>query len=272
MSRLILSRKGFDSSSGGCASPLIGDELLSLPIPQAKTGISYSNLMWKGKSYSKWMKGLTSKELGDCHLDPDLMNEQIPARDNWKAAFGQHGSSLTHLQSEGVGVGDIFLFFGWFKEARLENDQWVFVKGAPNLHIIFGYLEIGEIIDLSVQAAPTFLSHHPHVKAKDSFKRGGNQIFVAADRLSINKELPAWGTFTFKETLCLTGIEGKRSKWILPACFFDKRGNCKLSYHRKFKGEKLVGRDQYLLQSVPRGQEFVTEVDEEMETWLRSIF
>lgn len=53
--KIILSRKGFDSTNGGCASPIFcaSDtgkycEMLSLPIPDDKNGnVLYSELKWK---------------------------------------------------------------------------------------------------------------------------------------------------------------------------------------------------------------------------------
>lgn len=43
--KLILSRKGFDSSAGGKPSFIYGDRLISLPIPEENnSGISYDQL------------------------------------------------------------------------------------------------------------------------------------------------------------------------------------------------------------------------------------
>ena len=45
--KLILSRKGFDSSSGGQANPIMPDgTVLSLPIPDDKDKIPFSSLKW----------------------------------------------------------------------------------------------------------------------------------------------------------------------------------------------------------------------------------
>ena len=45
--KVILSRKGFDSSNGGCPSPILPDgTLLSLPIPTDDRD-KYEDLSWK---------------------------------------------------------------------------------------------------------------------------------------------------------------------------------------------------------------------------------
>lgn len=42
--KVILSRKGFDSSSGGKPSFIYGDRLISLPIPGEGSGIGYKDI------------------------------------------------------------------------------------------------------------------------------------------------------------------------------------------------------------------------------------
>ena len=76
--RLILSRKGFDSSaaSGGCASPILPDgQMISLPIPHAEARIAYSELQPRGLDIAHMVADLTrGRVVGDtyAHLDPDL--------------------------------------------------------------------------------------------------------------------------------------------------------------------------------------------------------
>lgn len=80
--KVILSRKGFDSASGGYPSPLIIEEnrLVSLPIPEDNdandidTGVTYSNLMFNSSiSYSDIIYDLNKKYFNNrfVHLDPD---------------------------------------------------------------------------------------------------------------------------------------------------------------------------------------------------------
>lgn len=93
--KVILSRKGFDSSYGGCASPILpGGTMMSMPIP----GGEASNLKFEDIKYGEityldiWDK-LYSKHKTDklyCHLDPDIRADvRVKPVDNWVAAFGQ---------------------------------------------------------------------------------------------------------------------------------------------------------------------------------------
>ncbi|MEZ4682601.1 MAG: hypothetical protein R2932_51180 [Caldilineaceae bacterium] len=60
--KIILSRKGFDSSSGGVASPILPDgTLLSLPIPDATGPITYADLEWQGHAVGTLVESLTRK-------------------------------------------------------------------------------------------------------------------------------------------------------------------------------------------------------------------
>ncbi len=48
--KLILSRKGFDSKFGGCASPIFGDgTFMSLPIPEKSGRVSFSGIGGNGR-------------------------------------------------------------------------------------------------------------------------------------------------------------------------------------------------------------------------------
>ena len=54
--KIILSRKGFDSSNGGCASPIMPDgTLLSMPIP-TNDEVSFENIAWNGMAYAEILK------------------------------------------------------------------------------------------------------------------------------------------------------------------------------------------------------------------------
>ena len=54
--KIILSRKGFDSSNGGCPSPILPDgTLLSMPIP-SNDAESYDDLCYNGETYSDILK------------------------------------------------------------------------------------------------------------------------------------------------------------------------------------------------------------------------
>jgi len=47
--RIILSRKGFDSGSGGCPSPIFPDgSMFAMPIPYEPSPVRYEDLRWQG--------------------------------------------------------------------------------------------------------------------------------------------------------------------------------------------------------------------------------
>jgi hypothetical protein len=72
-------------------------------------------------------------------------------------AFGQTGAAQSHLERNGVGVGDVFLFFGLFASH----------EGHDRHHRIFGYLQVDEVRRLGGRPSNTdnpegFLRRHPH--------------------------------------------------------------------------------------------------------------
>lgn len=85
--KVILSRKGFDSNSGGLCSPIIFDELITLPIPvsdfQTEGKGTYDDLILpNGYLYSTLLCDL-GYDFGcndncerECHIDPDLSQKR----------------------------------------------------------------------------------------------------------------------------------------------------------------------------------------------------
>ena len=277
MKKLILSRKGFDSGSGGKPNLIYKNKLISLPIPQENTSIRYEDLkLIRGENCRKVMDDLGVKPFEECHFDPDLERKAYPRRSKgWKPIFGQTGAALSHLLSNGVGVGDLFLFFGWFKEVEKKDGKFVWKKNAPDLHIIYGYLEVGEMIDLNQEKAPNWAKKHPHCVLKDQFNPKGNILFIGREKLSLNPDLPGAGLFDFRPDLILTKEnqeKHKRSVWTLPRSFFNEDGFSKMSYHYQRQGKAIEDGAMMEFQSVARGQEFVMENEEEIEEWARRLF
>ncbi len=177
--RIVLSRKGADAAWGGRSSLRIGDELVSLPIPEsasravaaaeAGTGLRYRDLP------SHPQLGALHAHLRDMeadrfvHLDPDLRPElRSPHHRHGRHAeemlFGQVGAAEWHLRHQEVGPGDLFLFFGWFREAQLVGGRWQRV--GPEEHTIWGWLQVASshrIDSAEAAAAVPWAAHHPHV-------------------------------------------------------------------------------------------------------------
>ena len=154
--KIILSRKGFDSSNGGCPSPILPDgTLLSMPIP-SNDAESYDDLCYNGETYSDILKQLKPNHREpflNCHVDPDIRdNNRKAAIAGWKPAFGQCEAAQGLLSNAGVEKGDIFLFFGWFRQVVKHNGSYRFVSrnnggfyDHADMHIIYGYMQVGDI-------------------------------------------------------------------------------------------------------------------------------
>jgi hypothetical protein len=124
-----------------------------------------------------------------CHLDPDIFEKALPRKVGWRACFGQLGAAQCHLSNMGVGVGDIFLYFGWFRKTLMAK-KIVFDRTAQDQHIIFGYLQVGEIIHQQDNVEiPDWMSSHPHFAYDDPT----NTIYVAREKLSWNENCPTMG-------------------------------------------------------------------------------
>ena len=73
--KLIISRKGFDSGSGGCPSPIFPDgTMFSLPIPSGDEE-AFENLQHGDVDIASVVNGVTNGRMSGqrrIHLDPDL--------------------------------------------------------------------------------------------------------------------------------------------------------------------------------------------------------
>jgi len=263
--QIILSRKGFDSANGGIPSPIMPDgTLLSLPIPYENDDMKFSNLTFDGKTYFEIIRELNSKTKKDnCHLDPDI-RKCIKERENgWKPLFGQQDKAQSHLKNKKVNIGDLFLFFGWFKQTEKVNNQLIYQKDAPDLHLIYGYLQIGKIHD-DISKLPSQFNYHPHAKIKKDKKI--NCIYESCDKLDFLSNIDGAACLKYNKNLVLTKNGCSRSKWELPD-FFKQT---KISYH-----SKKSWRHDYF-QSSRRGQEFVVtpennETKEQLKKWVYDL-
>jgi hypothetical protein len=280
--KIVLSRKGFDSSAGRVPSPILPDgTLLSLPIPdESRTSkIRFEDIHVNDESIGTIVEGLTKQKITRrdfAHLDPDLRVSAYPRLPNWHPLFGQSDQAQAHLVNEGVTVGDLFLFFGWFREAELLNGKYCFVKDAPHLHIIYGWLQISEILSVEGNSnVPLWANYHHHFHAPPSWRN--NAVYIARTKLKLNglKEvIEGAGVFEkYREELCLTcPNRSKRSLWKLPKWLYPENDLLPLSYHRNKNRWKLDG-NHAILCSVGRGQEFVLDADKYPEaiTWAHDL-
>ena len=116
--KIIFSKKGFDTKFGGKPSPIFPDDsMVSLPIGDKKSGIKYADLSsHNGYNIGELAAELTGKlhylSKWTAHLDPDLFDKTMARKSGWHPVLGQDGSAYGHLRNEGVGSGDLFLFYG----------------------------------------------------------------------------------------------------------------------------------------------------------------
>jgi len=278
--RLILSRKGFDSSAGGCPSPVLPDgSLCVLPIPDPMSPIRYDDIAFGSRRLGKIARDLSGGRVrggSGAHLDPDLVAGALHRQPGWRPLLGQTGSARGHLNNQGVGVGDLFLFFGVFRRAEMVRRRWRFVPGTLPFHAIWGWLQVGQVraVDELPPEALPWARYHPH------FSRGpdpGNTLYVASDRWQLpgyRPALPGSGVFhQLEEQLMLTDPDARLpTRWRLPAGFFPGPGRPALSYHLNEDRWRLQPPWCYLT-SAARGQEFVLDLDAypDVLPWIASL-
>jgi len=236
--RIVFSRKGFDSASGGTASPIVSGVPISLPIPTLKRSITTYEQAGLGELVARITRGRRrGQDL--CHEDPMFYEG--------RCAFGQTGAAQSHLANNGVGVGDVFLFFGLFADE----------DGANRHHRIFGFLQVEEVRSLGrapgLRDGPAgFPRRHPHTVGDWN----ENNTLYLGRGLTARFAHP---------NLRLTRPGGPVSLWAVPTWMQITR----LSYHRK--PERWIGDSE--LRVVGRGQEFVADISDlaEPRSWLNSI-
>ena len=262
--RIILSRKGFDSENGGYPSIVSPQgNLLSLPIPSATDKLCFSELTYENSNVLELMKRLGIKKFtstSTCHLDPDICRDMIRRPPDWRGAFGQVGAAQKHLENNNIGVGDLFLFFGWFRKTK-KNTYGQMEYVGPDFHLIYGFLQVGEIIRVhNNKNIPLWLSNHPHTNIEKylEMKAGtNNTIYLASDELTFLRGVPGYGCFKFGPKLVLTKPGETRTHWALPQEF---RG-IQITYHTDENSKSGY------FKSANRGQEFIFEEKTLIEKW-----
>lgn len=287
---IIFSRKGFDSSYGKMASPILPDgSMMSFPIPSNGSGARlFDSIQLNGRAdHVKIVHDLSNGKISGStmvHMDPDLYEGNLARKPGWKAAFGQVGSAQGHLSNKGIDCGDLFLFFGWFRRVEQRNGTWVFQACAPDVHVLFGWLQVGEIIaagsdpETMISQKYPWMKDHPHSNTGYS---KNNTIYAASDTLKLDGQIVQGvrgaGVFPhYSEDLQLTaasklGQQYNRSHWSLPASFF-KEGKSILSYHSNIVPEIESGKAAFDI--VARGQEFVypcSDKDLDVIDWAKNI-
>ncbi|MDN3556721.1 hypothetical protein [Halomonas maura] len=278
--KLILSRKGFDSAAGGVPSPILPDgRLVVLPIPDARSVIPYGEITHQGEPLGPLVSDLTRGRIAPgtgAHLDPDLLSDSLPRRPGWRPLFGQMGQAQSHLRNQGVGAGDLFLFFGLFRRVERGANGWAYVRDARPRHVLWGWMQVAGTLSLgdAVPEGVEWAHDHPHCQRLDA---PHNVLHLASSRLTIagrDTGLPGAGIFPRDAArLHLTAAgAGKVSAWQLPRWFHPGEGRPPLSYHADPRRWRRHA-DRVELQAVARGQEFVLDTEQYPEAlpWAREL-
>ncbi len=266
--KVVFSRKGFDSSSGGVPSPILDDRLISLPIPTGKypSKTNYEDI-GLGKLVGDLTKGkIESRHL--CHHDPNLN----------MGALGQAGAAASHLCNQKVGTGDLFIFFGLYQRVGRSSNTYFYEPESKPEHWMFGWLSVGKTIKLgsdgrwALDEFP-FLDGHPHCLSGWKKKKKKNTLYLASEKLSIGKrtiDIPGAGIFpAVNEKLRLSIPGQKTSVWKVPNWLNPSHGGVGMTYH---PAAECWGKET--VQTAGRGQEFVAEIAERQDAldWLESLF
>lgn len=228
--RIVFSRKGFDTGSGGTASPIIGGKPISLPIPTTRRSVTTYDHLGLGEIVERVTRGRIARD-HLCHEDPMFTREQC--------LFGQCGAAQSHLQNQGVGIGDVFLFFGLFCDEGTGDRH----------HRIFGYLQVAEMILPAHSKLGPLDRPHPHTLGEwnenNTVYRGTGAV-VTRDHVELR----------------LTQPGGPLRHWFVPSWL----RSVGLSFHGK--PERWLANDR--LEIVARGQEFVANIGDDLTAceWL----
>ena len=280
--RIILSRKGFDSSvqGGGSASFVYENDIYPLPIPEVGNKIKYEDLLFdEDHNLLKVMRDLNINQFTECHFDPyitdKMLDKNSPIRD-WKKSLGQCDIAQNILAAEKINKDDLFIFFGWFNQIEVTDGKYKYSPFSGHhkegVQMLYGYLQIDEIIDVNRtgELLPDWVKSHPHYIQKDRF-RGENVVYTANDKLSFDPSKPGAGLFKFDKDLILTEGNKTRTNWILPK-EFNPKNILEIKYLPKNNWTPLKN-GKVRIKASSRGQEFVVIKDEKksIEEWAKNL-
>jgi hypothetical protein len=209
------------------------------------------------------------------HLDPDLDSTAYQREPSWRPVLGQTDAALGHLEKQGVGTGDLFLFFGWFRPVEKQGLQWAYAPGQPPVHTIWGWLHIGGLFSHAdvPPDARQWLAYHPHLQ-RSARKR--HVLYTASESLDVGgRRLPAGGVFPrFSGQRVLSAPGENMSLWKVPGWMHPENAQVRFSYIHDPDRWTCIDQESALVQSVGKGQEIVMTPgpNAPVEDWLTRLF
>lgn len=270
--RVILSRKGFESTHEGIPSPILPDgTLLLLPKPDNDGYVSYKEFYCEGTSYYDIAVSLDSK-MQDVLKDARCNSSCYIAKSDhrpplkWFPAYLRTGPLESHLNRQRVSVGDLFLFYGCFRQTEYDaNHHLRFVPNAPEQNIIFSYFQIGAIIkNLSFISSHFQWPLHTLIDKDTSIQ---HTIYLPTKKLSYNNQQPGFDILSYSQKLVLTKPGLHYYQWQLPD--FLCAPDVKISYHNNRNNGFLSGKDYFKSSSI--GEEFVIHGTYDLQRWVHSL-
>lgn len=303
--KVILSRKGFDSTSGGHPSPVFyGKIMLPIPIPisgsvemqnsvvdtleehkNSERGVRYSNLQLpnciKLEGYSCYYKlmeklypekelrlGKKSKFL----LDKYTLSHPDPDLDYCFTAQNCENKKRKQMFGQVGGAQTHLCKQGVGKGALFlfyGLYQHVCTCGEPKLvgQPFHAIWGYLEVGDVLCNKRIRNLENYHIHKQSFYLNKENNTIYEATTELSFDKSRPGAGIFPFHENRVLTKPDESVSKWKLP----EFLSGLKISHHPKENtkiGFQTDGNGGYF-QSTSPGQEFVIEEHKKVDGWVK---
>lgn len=265
--KLIFSRKGIDDAYGKGASPIFpNDEIISIPIPVRgrEKGALYKDIRFRDQHFQTLINHLQIPiKRRSCHFDPDLNPIVMERHSEWRPCLGHHGAAAKHLLNHNVSSGDTFLFFGSFRAVECgKYKRWIFKSNSNKRHILFGYLRVGEILNLKnkpdrERAINLGYENHPHIL---NDYPSTNLLFIA------DHSPQSAGLFNYHEDLVLSQENATKSIWELPLLFHDLQ----ISRHQN-RERFSIQNEKTVLKTVGIGQDFVVEEHGAVTKWVNQI-
>ena len=246
--KVVLSRKGFDSSAGGGYSPFDPQtgKYVVLPIPvdvserDICNSLKYEDIRlqstclprYSEKNLKSLMKAMGKKakikgeESEYAHFDPWLGHCPWLAGDSNHSigAFGQVDKAQSHLDNQDVGEGSLFLFFSRFTPIGQNWENRIVPDIScehlnEGLYFIYGWLKVKERIQKYENIHdPRLLSRHPHATKRYFEKHVNNTLYIADDFLfSDRSHFRGCGYFPrLNKDLCLSASDSAQEprSWI----------------------------------------------------------